>query len=392
MEPGAQKLYNRAIHRLAPEEAALERSRDIPYPLSLNAMAQYFWRTGTEQGWLSDGGEKRRGRASNETPLLLAVSGGGDSAAMLWMFRTLYDGPLIVAHVNHGIRDISDEDAAFVKQRAETWGTPYVERKVSVPEERARGESLETAARRVRHRELVSLADSTGAWGIATGHNRDDLAETALFNILRGTGPRGGVGITGQNGRFLRPMLGLRREFLRELLRVRGLSWREDETNSDTSLTRNFIRLELLPLIEERVNAGAVEHLADFAASLSLWREDEERRGKALLEAAFQDGDDGRDAPVPGQSHGGGAFASAGGGLTLSRKAVAALSPLERSLVIREAGRRLELPTLSRRRVDEFSALIVRQKQFTFQWARGVDVLGKFGVIRWGKPRQNGRA
>ena len=342
MEAGAQKIYGRAMSRLAPEEAALERLRDIPWPLSLNAMAQYFWRTGTEQGWLSEGGQKKMGRAANEQPLLLAVSGGGDSVAMLWMFRTLYDGPLIVAHVNHGIRETADEDAAFVKGLAEMWGLPFFERKASVPLEQEQGESLETAARRVRHRELISLADSNGAWGIATAHNRDDLAETALFHILRGTGIRGGVGITDQNGRFLRPMLGLRREFLRELLRVRELEWREDETNNDTAFTRNFIRLELLPLIEERVNAGAVDHLADFAASLAQWREDEERRGQALLEAAFQDDN--------------------GGGLTLTRKAVASLSPLERSLVIREAGRRLGLPTLSRRRLEELSTLIVRQK------------------------------
>ena len=375
MEPGAQKLYSRALDRLGAEAFSREQSRDIPYPLSLHAMAKYFWRTGTKQGWLPDVPKK---------PLMLAVSGGGDSVALLWMFRTLYDGPLLVAHVNHGIRGKtsagakasppcdcpstrtscpSDEDAAFVKDLAETWGLPFFERRAEVPAEREKGESLETAARRVRQRELLSLAESSEAWGIATGHNRDDLAETALFNILRGTGPRGAVGIPERRGLFFRPLLGLRREFLRELLRVRGLSWREDETNNDTAFTRNFIRLELLPLIEERVNAGAVDHLADFAASLSLLREDEEQRGKDLLEAAFQDNN--------------------GGGLTLVRKTVAALLPFERSLVIREAGRRLGLPTLSRRRLEELSALIARQKPFTFQWARGVDVLGKLGMINF---------
>ena len=380
MEPGAQKLYSRALDRLGAEAFSREQSRDIPYPLSLHAMAKYFWRTGTKQGWLPDVPKK---------PLMLAVSGGGDSVALLWMFRTLYDGPLIVAHVNHGIRGEasagakasppcdcpgtrascpSDEDAAFVKDLAETWGLPFFERQVKVPAEREKGESLETAARRVRQRELLSLAESSEAWGIATGHNRDDLAETALFNILRGTGPRGAVGIPERRGLFFRPLLGLRRKFLRELLRVRGLSWREDETNNDTAFTRNFIRLELLPLIEERVNAGAVDHLADFAASLSLLREDEEQRGAALLEAALQ-GDK--------------TVAAAGAKASLNRKTVAALSPFERSLVIREAGRRLGLPTLSRWRLEELSTLIARQKPFTFQWARGVDVLGKLGMINF---------
>lgn len=360
MEPGAQKLYSRALDRLGAEAFAREQSRDIPYPLSLHAMAKYFWRTGTKQGWLPD---------VPKEPLILAVSGGGDSVALLWLFRTLYDGPLIVAHVDHGIRGAASAgDAAFVKNLAETWGLPFFERRAEVPAEREQGESLETAARRVRRRELISLTESSGAWGIATGHNRDDLAETALFNILRGTGPRGAVGIPEQRGLFFRPLLGLRRKFLRELLRVRGLSWREDETNNDTAFTRNFIRLELLPLIEERVNAGAVDHLADFAASLSLLREDEEQRGNDLLEAALQ---------------GNKTVVAAGAKASLNGKTVAALLPFERSLVIREAGRRLGLPTLSRRRLEELSALIARQKPFTFQWTRGVDVLGKLGMINF---------
>lgn len=356
MEPGAQKLYSRALDRLGAEAFSREQSRDIPYPLSLHALTKYFWRTGTKQGWLPD---------VPKEPLMLAVSGGGDSVALLWLFRRLYAGPLLVAHVNHGIRGAASAgDAAFVKNLAETWGLPFFERRAEVPAEREQGESLETAARRVRQRELISLAESGGAWGIATGHNRDDLAETALFNILRGTGPRGAVGIPEQRGLFFRPLLGLRRKFLRELLRVRGLSWREDETNNDTAFTRNFIRLELLPLIEERVNAGAVDHLADFAANLSLLREDEEQRGATLLEAALLDDN--------------------GGGLTLDRKKIAELSPLERALVIRAAGRRLGLPVLSRRRIEELSALIVREGPFNFQWMKWVNVVTRPGVIRWG--------
>ncbi|MBQ9564036.1 MAG: tRNA lysidine(34) synthetase TilS [Synergistaceae bacterium] len=354
MGPEAQKLYSRAMSRLSPEGRDRERAREIPYPLSLHALAPYFHEMGTRQGWLPVG----------EKPLLMAVSGGGDSVAMLWLFHALYGGPIIVAHVNHGIRGRdSDGDAAFVKDLAGELGLPFVERRASVPSERERGESLETAARRVRHRELVSLADSRGAWGIATGHNRDDLAETALFHLLRGTGVRGGVGIPERRGPFFRPLLGLRREFLRQFLRVRGLPWREDATNGDTDLTRNFIRLELLPLMEARVNAGAVDHIADFARDLSQWRDDEDRRGKALLESAMVDRN--------------------GGGLTLSRKTVAELSPFERALVLREAGRTMRLPTLSRRRLEELSGLIQRKPPFIFQWKRGAEVIGRGGMVRW---------
>ena len=356
MEPGAQKLYNRAMNRLSPEERERERSRDIPYPLSLHALARHFWETGTRQGWLPPNKEGK--------PLLMAVSGGGDSVAMLWLFRVFYEGPLVVAHVEHGIRGrSSEEDAAFVRELAGRWALPFAGRKVSVPTERDRGESLETAARRVRHRELVSLADSNGAWGVATGHNRDDLAETALFHILRGTGIRGGVGIPERNGPFFRPVLGLRRGFLREILHVRGLEWREDETNGDTSCTRNLIRLEILPLLERRVNAEAAQHIADFAEDIAQWRDEEEGRGKALLESALMDEN--------------------GGGLTLRRKTVAEFSPFERRLVLREAGRRMGLPTLSRRRMEEFSDLIRHKHPFTFQWKRGAEVIGRGGMLRW---------
>ena len=359
IEPDAQKLYNRAVNRLSPEERERERNRDIPYALSLHALARYFFETGTRQGWLPPG----------DKPLLMAVSGGGDSVALLWMFRTLYDGPVIAAHVNHGIRgQNSDTDAAFVKELAEKWNVPFTERKASVPSEREKGESLEAAARRVRHRELVSACDANGAWGIATGHNRDDLAETALFNILRGTGVRGGVGIPERRGPFFRPLIGLRREFLRQLLRVRGIEWREDESNDDKDYTRNFIRLELLPLIKERVNAEATEHIADFANDLIQWRGDEERKGKELLTLALLDEN--------------------GGGITLKRKTLAQLSPFDTALAFREAGRRLALPSLSRRRLSELCELTKRKRPFTFQWTRGEDVIGRAGMIRF-TPKQN---
>ncbi|MCR5347404.1 MAG: tRNA lysidine(34) synthetase TilS [Fretibacterium sp.] len=351
------------MSRLSPEERAQERSRSIPYPLSLHRAAQHFWRTGTRQNWLGP-----EGHPVSEKPLLAAVSGGGDSVAMLWLFRRLYEGPLIVAHVNHGIRgQASDGDAAFVRALAGKWGLPFVERRTGVPSEREKGESLEMAARRVRQRELTSLADASGAWGIATAHTRDDLAETVLFNILRGTGIRGAVGIPERRGLFLRPVLDLSREFLRDLLRIRALDWREDETNEDKSTTRNFIRLELLPLIEKHINSGAAEHLSLFSGELSQWREEEERRGTELLLAAQQEGREEGDSGV----------------FRLNRKKVAGLPPFQRALVIRAAGRRLDLPVLSRRRLEQLSGLIKRGGPFTFQWASGVDVITRPGVICW---------
>ncbi|MCR4818452.1 MAG: tRNA lysidine(34) synthetase TilS [Fretibacterium sp.] len=354
----ADTLYSHALQCLGPGERERE-NRVKPYNLSLHALSRLFFEAGMRQGWLSMEGERKK-------TLLLAVSGGGDSVAMLWLFRVFYEGELAVAHINHGIRGSdSDGDAAFVRKLSENWGLPFVERQVNVPGERQRGESLETAARRVRQRELLSLADANGAWGIALGHNRDDLAETVLFNLLRGTGVRGAVGIPERRGPFFRPMLGIRRGFLRRILRVRGIAWREDATNEDMDYTRNFIRLELLPLIEKRVNSGAVEHLAAFAGEMRERREDEERRSRVLMDAALA-GENEKE-------------------LVLSRSAMASLSPLERALVLREAGRRAGLPVLSRPRVKELDRLILRKGPFAFQWAGRAVVCGMRGVIQWKK-------
>lgn len=356
MEAGAEALYRRALSRLSPQERAREGRRGgaIPYPLSLHALAGYFWETGGRQGWLPAGG-----------PLLAAVSGGGDSMALLWLFRTLYEGPLVAAHVNHGLRGAeADEDAALARETAEGWGLPFLERRVDAGGERRRGESLEAAARRVRHRELLGLAGECGAAGILLGHNRDDLAETALFHILRGTGPRGGAGIPERRGPFIRPLMGLRREFLRRVLALRGIPWREDSTNAAADCTRNFLRLELLPLIEARVNAGAVEHLAAFAEAMRRDREEEERRGAGLLEGALLGG------------------AAMDGALRLDRGRAAALSPPDRALLAREAGRRLGLPALSRRRSQELARLMARPGPFTFQWGGGGVALGENGEIQ----------
>ncbi|MBQ7264053.1 MAG: tRNA lysidine(34) synthetase TilS, partial [Synergistaceae bacterium] len=93
-------------------------------------MAKRFVQTGTRQGWLPTRGD---------APVVLGVSGGGDSMAMLWLFRTLYEGPILVAHVEHGIRGREgEEDAAFVQRTCATWGLPCEVRRVDVPGERER--------------------------------------------------------------------------------------------------------------------------------------------------------------------------------------------------------------------------------------------------------------
>ena len=284
--------------------------------------------------------------------------------AMLWLLKAFCDGPVVAAHVDHGIRGAeSDGDALFVRRVAEGWGIPFMERKVSVPGGRRKGESLESAARRMRYAALRDMAAERRAEGIALGHNRDDLAETVLLNLLRGAGVRGCAGIPERRGILFRPVMGLGRNFLREILACRDIPWREDGSNQDRGCLRNFLRLDLLPLIEARVNAGASEHLVALAGEMCGRREDDERRAAALLSAALL-GDE-------------------VGALLLDRKRLEGLSSFERTLLIREAGRSLGLPVLPRGRSMELARLMKGKKSFIFQWCARAQVLGERTMLRW---------
>jgi len=199
--------------------------------------------------------------------VLVAVSGGADSVALLAVLRELADRPgrgyeLHVAHLHHGLRPGADADAAFVAELSERWGLPCTVERRDVPAERAAGgEGLEEAARRVRYQFLRETAEQVGAQRVATGHHADDNVETILFRLFRGTHLRGLAGIpavralAGGPVRLVRPLLEVRRAELEAFCRDRGLSWRRDPTNADAVASRrNFIRHELLPLLRERLN------------------------------------------------------------------------------------------------------------------------------------------
>lgn len=335
---------------------------EIPFELSDYVLKKYFLETGKRQGWLSDENENENKKENGNA--FLAVSGGGDSVALLWLFHKFYKNKFSVIHVNHGIRDKeADSDEKFVKDFAESLGVEVFIKKISVPEQKLKGESVEAAARRLRLEAIIQTVGHS-ATKIFSGHNRDDLAETVLFNILRGTGIRGSVGITEctehKGLKFYRPLLGLRREFLREILRVRNISWREDSTNNNEDYTRNFIRLNLIPLINEKINSSAVEHLASFAEDMRTLRNLEDGRSRELLERCSESG-------TPD--------------LILSRKILRTFTDEERALIIREAGRKLKLKTLSRHRCEELADLMAKPSGFVFQWEEDMTVKGVKGKI-----------
>jgi tRNA(Ile)-lysidine synthase len=362
---------------MPPEDRERERSRDIPYAYSLSALSAFFFETGNRQGWL------RGGETSDRKTIVLAVSGGGDSMALLWLFRTFYEGKVVVAHAEHGIRgEDSLLDARFVEEAAARWGLEAKVRRLGVPELRKKGESLEAGARRLRHAFLESVAKECDALGVALGHNKEDTAETVLFNLLRGSGARGVTGIPERRGIFFRPLLACSREFLRALLTYRGIRWREDSSNSNNGYTRNFIRNELLPLVARKVNGKAIDHLVAFAEEMRYYRQEEEVRGAALFEAMkfeamkFEAMKIGGGEPREAKSGGNSVW-------SVDREKLRALSPWERVVLIREVGRRLEIPTLSRQRSRKLTCLIERRGRFEFQWGEGMSVWGNRDQVSW---------
>jgi tRNA(Ile)-lysidine synthase len=205
--------------------------------------------------------------------VLVAISGGQDSCALLHALaglRNVLEIELHAAHLNHNFRgEEADADADFVRGLAASLGIPCTVEKQDVPGIRAMLRlSNQEAARRARHDFLERIANALGADHIALGHTRDDRIETVLLNIIRGTGIDGLTGITPQFGRRIRPLLDVSREETAAYCRVHGIAFREDASNLSKAYTRNRIRAELLPLLESYYHPGirnAILRLADLA-------------------------------------------------------------------------------------------------------------------------------
>lgn len=203
----------------------------------------------------------------------LAVSGGADSTALAVLMSGLrkdYGFQAVVLHVDHGIRPDSRDDALFVKRLARQLKMPFHGTQVTVT--RRRGESLEMAARRERLAFFARMTERLKLDAIATGHHADDVAETFLMRLARGSGPDGLAGlkhISHVDGiTFVRPLLDLRDADLKSFLRQRNIPWREDSTNTDISILRNKVRHLVLPWLKEHFDPRMTEHLCKSAAIL----------------------------------------------------------------------------------------------------------------------------
>jgi tRNA(Ile)-lysidine synthase len=193
--------------------------------------------------------------------LLVAVSGGSDSTALLsWLARFGDAGRLTVGHLNHGLRPEAAADAVFVRELAESLGLAYVEGQADVSSLAAEaGDGIEAAAREARYTWLTYTAREIGARYVVTAHTADDQVETVLQRILRGTGIAGLAGIPhvrllADGITLIRPWLEFQRSELQDYLRLLGQTWREDSSNTSRAMTRNRLRHELIPLLEREYN------------------------------------------------------------------------------------------------------------------------------------------
>src|SRR5687767_668745 len=198
-------------------------------------------------------------------PLAL-VSGGPDSVALLRVVVALGGEP-VVLHVDHGLRgEESREDAEFVRELCRRLNVRCEVRRLGLDG----GSNLQERARDERYRLAGEAAVRLGLRVVATGHTADDVAETVLMNLARGTGLRGLAGIPPVRGKVQRPLIWCTRGEILNYLKELDQPYRTDPTNLTGKYARNRVRLEVLPVLEELYPAAA----GNIARAASLVRED----------------------------------------------------------------------------------------------------------------------
>ena len=198
---------------------------------------------------------------------VVAVSGGVDSMALLHMLQRRPGLKLIVAHYDHGVRPGSRLDRQLIQQLARYHGSQFVY------EEGNLGPRVsEEKARKARYEFLQRVRHASAADAIITAHHQDDVLETAVHNLLRGTGRRGMISLRSRPD-IQRPLLHMSKAQLKAYAKDQGLVWREDSTNTDLRYMRNYIRHKLLP----RFSRGQREELLQHIHSLQSSHEELER-------------------------------------------------------------------------------------------------------------------
>lgn len=208
--------------------------------------------------------------------VLLAVSGGKDSMTMLDLFNYFkYELKLnlVVCHFNHSLRDEADRDEKFVKTQCEKYGLKFYSKKEDVLLYSNENKlSTEEGARFLRYKFFDEVKRIENLEYIATAHNKNDLAETVIMRILRGTGINGLIGIQSERGDLIRPILNFSRDEIEKYIEENNIPFVEDKTNFEELYLRNKIRLNLFPILKNEYNPrilDAISRLSNIAFDYS---------------------------------------------------------------------------------------------------------------------------
>jgi tRNA(Ile)-lysidine synthase len=302
---------------------------------------------------------RRSGLVRAGEPLLVLVSGGGDSVCLLDVAARL-GADVSALHVNYGLRPGADEDEAFVRGLCERVGVPLHVERVELAE---RG-NLQERAREARY----ALAESLASGDYAAAHTASDQAETVLYRLAVSPGSRALHGMAPRRGRLVRPLLEVTREEVRDYLRARGLEWREDPSNADRRFARARVRHDLLDALRE-VGPAPERTIAETARQL---REEGE-----LLDASVSE-----------------ALEELGGGPAISLAALREHPPALRRLVLRRLAEQAareplaDAPRpLSRREADEILDLGERGTK-TLDLGGGLRAVAEYGTLRFTRARE----
>jgi len=222
--------------------------------------------------------------------VVVGVSGGADSVALLHVLTKLRVmlslGDIIPAHVNHNLRGKeSDGDEAFVKGLCDNLKLPLVTYQANVKalaDEKNLG--IEAAGRLLRYSFFEKVRASSGAQKIAVGHNRDDVAETVMMNLCRGSGLKGLCGIPPVNGVITRPLINAPRDLIEKYLNIVKISYVTDASNYSDEYTRNRIRNKLMPVLA----SCTANNVSEIIARNASWLSADEEFIESAAQAAYE--------------------------------------------------------------------------------------------------------
>jgi len=278
-------------------------------------------------------------------PLLVMVSGGGDSVALLDIAHRL-EANLTALHVNYSLRENAQLDEALVQKLCDERGVPLTVE--HAPLDAAAGGNLQERARDLRY----SLAEELAEGDYAAAHTASDQAETVLYRLAVSPGSRALHGMAPRRGRLVRPLLGVTRSEVRDYLRARRLEWREDPSNADRRFARARVRHDVLDALRE-LSPAAERTIAETAHQL--------RDEAELLDAAVAE-----------------ALAGLGGGPAIALDGLREHPPALRRLVLRElAGR-----ALSREELEQLMSL-GRHGTKSLDLGGGLRAVAEYGTLRF---------